>query len=277
MVNQRRCLAQWSLLWTLLPALVAFAGGTEKFGAEARFDFRNGQFDNSRLLLVGRGAARLALPTPVGLRTYIPDGVGPDKVGFMPKLVLRGDFEITATFAIQSTNPPDKGHGVGPTIHIVTCSEDAHAATVGRIRRRGEGDVFSAHYAHNPRGNQTGDKEGKRNRDVRFLKTKARTGRLRLTRFGTKLRFLAAEEESEQFRELWEIDFTDADVRQIRVGLDRHGAATSADVVWKDFIIRAHEFPKSARLDWLLYGAGALVSVVVLVGGVSYWRRCRAM
>jgi hypothetical protein len=241
-------------------------------GGEERFDFRGSQFDNARLKILGEGTARLVAPEADGLRVVIPQSAPVEEVGFGPKFGLRGDFEIVATFEIVQISSPKNGYGVGPRIYITTATEDEQAATVARLKRVREGDVFSAHRAR-----YLATEQGERRRDhmTATVPTTAKVGRLGLRRIGTNLQFLATEGEAEMAASIRSVSFTDADVSSVRISLHTGGANTAGDVRWKDVLIRADEFvqPRGSRTAGRLLALGALLAAVVL--GIAGWRSRR--
>lgn len=239
-------------------------------------DFRGISFDNNNLRLFGAGTSQFVKPTKEGLAISAPKDKQVNELGFGPKFTLRGDFEITAGFEITKLDDPDAGYGVGPSLYIATNSPAEDAATVSRLKRVKEGDVFSTHSASNvaqPDGNP------KRQHSVKMFDTTATTGRLRLVRTGKTLRYLVSEGGPEaEFRELKQLEFTDADVTLVRVSLNRNGAATPAEMRWSDFTVTAKAFIGKSQSrasvvasvwPWVAMACG----LVLLVAVVWLWRR----
>jgi len=253
--------------------LLVATDGSNTLGAEYDVDFRGGKFDNQQLRLVGSGAARLVRPGPSGLVIGIPRGAGMSEIGFAPKCVVHGDFEITASYEIVEVSEPDGGYGVGPGIHIATASKAEHAATLSRLRRVKEGDVYGAHVAWFAEGKT---EARKREHRVRVFSTNADSGRLRLVRSGKTLEYLVADGGSETFRRLYQVPFADAKVELVRVALHRNGAQTPAVVLWKEFSLRAERIsglpPPSLAKGWFFWAMIALVGVVMAAGAWYWWR-----
>ena len=254
------------ILWAIPPI------GSGALGAEYEVDFSNSRFDNARLRLMGPGAPTLVRPSPDGLVISMPRGSNADEVGFAPRFSLRGDFEITLQYELLQIAQPKEGYGVGPTVYIITVSEEEDAATVGRMHRVEEGQVHSTHLARTPGG------EGRRHHDVRFFENDTRRGLLRLTRVGDQLRFAASAGGEADFRTLRELRFSTGDVRLVRVALMRNGAGPEipAEVRLKHFSIRADQFPDYSDSRWRLWlGLAVLFGLVGIgIGGVV-WRRKR--
>lgn len=241
-------------------------------GGEERFDFRGSQFDNARLKILGEGTARLVAPEADGLRVVIPQAALVQEAGFGPRVGLRGDFEIIAIFEIIKLASPQSGYGVGPRIYITTATEDEQVATVGRLRRVREGDVFAAHSA---RYVATEPDQRRREHVTATVPTTAKVGRLGLRRTGTNLQYLAIDGEGGIPAEIRSAPFTDADVSSVRISLHRGGGNAAGEVRWKEVVIRADEFvqPRGSRLGGWLLALGALLAAVVLGFGAWHYRR----
>lgn len=256
--------------------MVVLVNGQTSLDAEYRVDFRDGNFDNRQLSLIGAGSSRLIKAGPSGLLIKTPAKIAINEVGFAAKCVVKGDFEITASYEILDLAKPDSGYGVGPCMHVLTESKAEHAATLSRLQRVKEGDVYAAHSAWYADA-ENGPRE--REHRVRLFDTKADSGKLRMVRSGTKLQYLVADERSEEFRQVDQVEFTDADVELIRISLNRNGAQSDATVLWKDFSIRAKEISDLPRrrpglgvLFWMISG----LVVVCAAFGTWYRRRARS-
>lgn len=265
------------MLITNILLMLAAANGPAGLDAEYQIDFRDGKFDNQQLQLIAPGMTRLVAPGPSGLTFTVPERIAINEVGFTTKCLVKGDFEITASYEILELAEPDAGYGVGPGIHIVTTSKSEHVATLSRRKRVKEGDVYVAYAAWwlDVRGR---DREPKQ--QVRLFDTKVDSGKLRLVRSGKMLRYLVADEENEVFRLLHQIEFTDADLEQVRILIDRSGAQSTATVLWKDFTLRAEEISdlprRSSGRGLLLWAMVGLVGVAAAFG-TWYWQRAKCM
>lgn len=235
---------------------------------EVRFDFRGSQFDNAQLKLLDPGTSWLVVPEADGLRVVMPQAARVDEVGFGPRAGLRGDFEIAAAFEIIKLSSPATGYGIGPRIHITTATEDEQAATVARLRRVRERDIFSAHSA---RYVATERDPRERKHATATVPTSALAGKLVLRRTGTNLQYMAIDGEGEIPAEIRSAPFTDADVSSVRISLHRGGASTAGEVRWKEVVLRADEFvpPRGGRRGRWLLALGGLLTAVLL--GISGW------
>lgn len=244
-------------------------------GEEQRFDFRESRFDNARLRLLGEGIAELLVPERDGLRVTIPQGAAVEEVGFAPRFGLRGDFEIIVTVEVIDLPTPTSGYGVGPRIYIAAATEDEQAATVARLRRIREGDVFSA---HNARYLATKDGGRERKHKIFFVPAAGKVARIGLRRTGTKLQYLASEGDGAIPVEISSWTFTAADVPSVRISLHGHGAAAAGEVRWNDVVIRADEFvrPRTSHGAGRVLALGALLASIAVGIGVWRYRRRRA-
>ena len=232
-------------------------------------DFRTTQFDNDDLRLFGAGTSQFVKPTKEGLAISAPQDKQVKELGFGPRFTIRGDFEITAGFEMTRLDDPDAGYGVGPSLYIATNSPAEDAATVSRLKRIKEGDVFSTRLATSIP--QPGGKP-KRDHSVKLFDTTAKAGRLRLVREGKTLRYLVSDAEPDAvFRELKQIEFTDADVTLVRVALNRNGAATPAEMRWLDFSVtakalvgRSQPKPVGVAWPWVALVLGSVLLAVVV-------------
>ncbi len=242
--------------------LTAAAWATER---EFKQNFRDSGFDFQRLQLIGVNAQRHVTPEPGGLRMVLPGNKKVPLVGVATRFRVRGDFEITAEFVINQVGKPSAGYGVGATIYLLADTEEKEAASMGRLHRIKEGDVFAAMHGSTPSG-------GKRLHNVKFFPTKAKSGKLRIARTNSILHYLYAEEHSPDFQELFQTQFTNADIIQVRLGADSGGAASALDMFWKSLSVYAQGFPNLDEVQswsWL-YILGFILAVGFL-GAVGVW------
>jgi len=213
-----------------------------KLTAQRRFDFRNSQFDRNLLRFNDAEAEQYIKATPDGLLVSVPAGKPREEAGIVPKLTVRGDFEITASFEIRELARPDAGYGVGPQIWVSAAGKEEEAVSLSRRLRVKEGDGYTVHRAFFKEG-----ADGrKREQTARMYATKARAGQLRLVRFGDVLRYLVVDAENKEFRQLGQIHFSTADIKMIDIALKLQGASTAATILWQDFTIRAEGLEEKA-------------------------------
>jgi len=170
-----------------------------------------------------------------GLRFTIPEGGEIGYCGVAPKIVVKGDFQITAGFTIRDLPRPKQGYGAGLKIHIEDSRKDQ--AAIQRLNRQREGHVFLAYRGELQR-------DGTREHLVANRKTEATSGWLRLRRDGTTLRYLVAEAGSDHFTQICESEYPADDVVTLHFAVQTGGAATGVDVVWTYLDVQAEKLPK---------------------------------
>ncbi|MEN6495583.1 MAG: DUF1583 domain-containing protein [Thermoguttaceae bacterium] len=255
-----------------LLSIVTVAMGADSYTDEYRFDFRNGQFDNRSLELMGVGAARMVKSTAKGVQLAIPSNAKADEVGLSPRMRIQGDFEIRASFEIVDVEAPKAGYGIGPSLYLATDTKEAMAATLSRVKRVKDGEAFVAHSAVNRDSGGT----PKRQHRARKINATSKSGTLCLIRSGNRLQYLAGEGETGALRQVDSVDFTDADVRQVLVRLVRNGDRTGATIVWKTLEIRAERLVKvgeQGSRSVLAWVSGLMLLLAATTAAGWYWLR----
>lgn len=260
----------------LLAIVAAFAWrlvGTSRESADApamlddRFtqDFREQFSPQAFELIGGKPPLRFWKVEPEGLRLTLEKGSDLNYCAVIPRIVVKGDFEITAGFTILDLPKPTKGFGAGVLISVE--DEQGERASVQRLHRQREGPSFSAYrgrmkedgtYDHSPTIQPVGMDGGK-------------SGWLRLRRQGSEVLYDVGDPEGQHFTQIREQDFPAGDVAKLRLAVQTGGSPTRVDVVWTHLDVRAEELarlyepPKPSRI-WrrLLVGLVA----VLLAGAV---------
>jgi hypothetical protein len=237
-------------------------------------DFRGAKFPRALLKYSGVNADNFVQREPEGLRIRIPALEKPiPQVGIALNPIVDGDFEITVQYAILWAGKPDAGYGLGVNLAIAAETPTKDVAVLAR-RVNLNGKVV---YAHN---RAFTPKDGDTENDVRFTRTEASRGRLRMTRTGSELVFSAAEEESNEFKQLRQVTFVAAPLKSVRVVADQGKSHQEIDVMLERLQIRsgalASTMPPPATGSggwvwiWVLLAGGLLVG-----SGVGYvvWQR----
>ncbi len=204
--------------------------------AAARFewDFRQGIDDQNMQLIGGAAQPDLCMATPEGLRFVIPPGQ--DKIihgGLKLPFRVQGDFQVTVGYTIFSLPKAEPGYMAG--LKVAVWDVDGQWASIERQHLHDLGETYMLHRAH---------KEGDRYRhEAEFTPAGAASGKLRLQRSGSTLRFAVAEGESDEFVELRTMEFTSDDLADVRLAAQTEGSTTGIDVAWKDVEIRADPAP----------------------------------
>lgn len=258
-----------------LAGILWVAGGVGLCGAgemldRVGLDFR-GQYDPMMFKLVGGGTPeRNCRIEKRGLRCSIAaSDTEVSYCGLQARFVVRGDFELTGSYAILKLPEPPGGHGAGLKISIKDAAGEG--ASLQRLNMRGPGNGYSAHRAV-----LQGD--GKPKHRSKLTATGATSGRLRLARAGATLVYLAAEGDSAEFVELHREEFGSGDLTQVAFAAQTGEAATDVDIVWTglevraDELVRLHEY--AGRGDWRGAVLAVLLAGVVILGAaIVWWRR----
>jgi hypothetical protein len=234
--------------------------------AEVGQDFRGKPYDARLFLTTGPGVATALRYDSQGLRIVLPPEHGKKPpVGLVFKTGVKGDFEITMEFEVVDVREPKGSKGGGPSLYLTMASPTQKAATTGWQLRPDGSAVFYAHRAATPIG-------GRREHRAKATPAKGRSGKLRFTRTGSTLAYLAAEGKSDSFREIDQFEIGAEDVNTVRVAADNGGSPTLVDVrinsvkVVADALGDTTPLPPSSRWWPLWLGAG-----VVLAAGGAYW------
>lgn len=252
--------------------LLSASMGTDPLGEEIRQNFSGGAVSETLFRRVGPGPMRFMKTHPTGLRVTLPGDVAVPPVGVASRLAVHGDFEITATYQILKLGKPSGGHGAGVRLWIGMASPAAAAATLGRIVRPQDGDVYLTDHGFKA-------PDGKRAHQELDLSTSAKAGKLRLTRSGSTLVYLAADGLGSEFQELRREKFGSAPLHGVRIAADTGGAPVEVDVLLVDFEIRARELsaspPSERQAGGPVWGVGLAISAALALGAFLYWRRRR--
>lgn len=271
----RRSLLRLACLACILTTAASSAG--ELLSDSFQIDFRNKHFDNLNLAPIDTSSKKLILPSVKGLKMRKAAKVSTPVVGIGTRFGIRGDFQISGTFEVESWKKPKGGYGLGPSLYIVIDDDQQTSALIGRLCRPKEGHVISTSCSTSV--------DEKRQHNVQLHNTSINKGSLRLSRSGNELTFSVDESNDGYFKELWKTEATDGDIRMVRLGLQQSDVETPAEVTWKDLKIEAEELlnmpsdlsegeqmhritynpvehPKRIPLFWSFLSAGLLAGVV---------------
>jgi predicted RNA-binding Zn-ribbon protein involved in translation (DUF1610 family) len=278
--------------WVLVAlALVVGAGAThgqepdKKYAKEVAWSLKGEPANRPPLTLMGPDAEQCVRFEPAGLRIVLPNGHPPARpvIGLRVPLEIKGDFEITMSFAIlQEPRPADTGFGTRITLSVHTSVNKA--AAISRMMHADGRTIFATWSSQQPDDN----KDLKR---IHFFPTEAKTGQLRMARAGSVLSYYASKDAEADFAFLQKYPFGADDVSEIEIVGHTGGAKAALDVRVADLRIRAAALPTLPRPDapsaepnasprgWLM-AASLLALIVVLalatsLGAWLYWRRRR--
>jgi serine/threonine protein kinase len=227
--------------------------------------------------LRGPNAERCVQFEPDGLRITLPDGYPKLRpmVGVSAPLAVKGDFEITVDYDIL--HEPAEADGVHPAMKVwlmaVVDNFQDNPAVMGRIISK-EGEprytMWQTVWNYEARDNHTSAKQ---------LPTQAKSGRLRLVRTGSDLRYYAAEGPDGEFALLQEFPFTDEDLKSVRILCSTGGPKSSVDVRVANLRVRTSSAAAGeAPVDVTSGVLAGLATLIMLAGGggiglVAYRRR----
>lgn len=266
---------------------VGTSAEVHEYSQEYSRNFQSDGFDNRSLALIGKGATSLIQQTEEGVLISVPAGPKVKSVGFAPRFVIQGDFEITVGYEIKAWDRPKEGYWIGPTLYISTEGEGDPAAELGRLHTAGDKDVHST-FAR-------AFIDGSRQKSVRKFPAKTMRGQLRMRRQGDALSFeVRGDWLDEPFKVLRTTDFNTEDIRLVRVAIKRNDHAAGIRAVLHSLRIRADELPQlpseqaaseqlyrpmyhppPRRSSWVWATAFTTGAVLVMLGGVAWFIRRR--
>jgi hypothetical protein len=259
------------ILFVMLCGTVSSAAAAEHF--TQRF---NADPINPRLLkFSGRNAQKAIKQTDRGLLVKLPvdKAEGGKQAGVETTFLVDGDFEITVGYEFVEVAAPEKGYGAGVVLRVRKADGSEGHVGFGRIIQHTGAKLFTTHLRSYVRGEARDDRK--------FFVAEADQGQLRLVRTGSQLSFLAAEADSEEFRELRAIEFGVDPLQSVQLLADSGGSEQPMSIRLTHLSIRAERFPfglppAKQRSFWRTWAFWSLVGVFVLIGcGVWSWRRRR--
>jgi ribosomal protein S27E len=169
-------------------------------------DFRGKRPLLSSFELVGPDLDAVVKPEEGGLRITLPGTWNTNRfVEVAATFVLSGDFEVTGTYELLTTEKPVKPYGV--SLNVGNNPAKERVAWVGRWMRPNNGSVFHS---------ECWDKPNKFFQ-TRSKPTQATTGQLRIVRVGPKVTCLASEGPGKEFSKINEMEkFGADDVQRLR-------------------------------------------------------------
>ena len=283
-----------------VPVLVAALALTETARSDdIQVDFRNGNFDNLALTLMGESAENLVKPSQRGLLVHIPRKLrDPVPIGFAPRgVALQGDFEILVEYELVRYDRPPSGDWVAagimvnfwdPVNRVMTVERmfgpdgDNHFTSdilvggdlavqmasmrVGEFRRGGGDRVTSNTTLVRDRAGRLASSR---------VPTSARAGKLRLERSGSTVRAFYTDG-SNSFRLLRTEDMGTGTAMITQIGADTSSKEYGIDVLFKiiDVTTEALIDVTPKQVDSSSWSALLLLSVGALclaLAGAAAW------
>lgn len=226
-----------SLILVLAPACWFPLGeiGSDPAEMKARFhqDLRRVDLAGPHLMPVNKEVES----GPGGVRVLI--AAGREKAppaGLALSTTIRGDFEITTQFEILKADVPATGFGVGVSLYAQAASDAKNAVSLARRVLPGGQTVFVTERA-------TGGFDGNEQHRLNNFPTSAMAGKLRLKRTGPIVRYQVAENDSNDFVELDQVDMGTDDIQFVQIGGHTGDSNAGLDLRLLDFIALARELP----------------------------------
>jgi hypothetical protein len=202
--------------------------------------FHEKQFNNESWELWGKNTDEYVRKEKEGLRITLPAANGPaTPVGIVLRYKVRGDFEFEASIETIKVPAPPARLAAGIQVYLKIESPPRPGFFVGKMHDRIQGPVLHAGViADLAEGRRAGAFERK-------IETKPAEGesRIRLTRRGSKVEFLAREAESRTFTTIGSLDVSDDDISFFRLAAEPgERPDTPVDVRILSCSIQAREF-----------------------------------
>jgi hypothetical protein len=235
---------------------------------EIREDFTGGDFDHSRWALANTSVAVTKIGFSRGrIRLVVPPG--PDMrplVGLSSRFGLEGDFDVVVDYVIHSLPKPAK-EWVNVSIFI---NGPGGMAAMTRTNNAASGHGYSTWFQP-PAGS-------KAQVQASGTPTEDKTGRLRLARVGTELRF-SASAAGQPFHQLAAVEYGDRAVETLAFQVLAPALKAPVDVEFHNITVKADRLtglvyvPPSTYgpLPWI--GGGLVVVAVALLWWWSTRRR----
>jgi hypothetical protein len=199
--------------------------------ATFRQDFRSANPDNPLLRVIGEGVRW----EPEGVRIVLPAGREMPAAGLVAEFRVRGDFEITVSYAILNADRPATGFGVGANLYARI---DPNANDAVSLARRVLTDGTTVFLS-----DRLLPVAGEVRHRVKTVPSTSPAGKLRLRRTGSLVQFLTAEGDDPEFRRVDETEFGTADLCYLQFGGNTGGSRAGLDLRLLDFTVRAEELP----------------------------------
>jgi serine/threonine-protein kinase len=175
---------------------------------------------------------------PQGLRVTIPpQKQGQGAIGLMYPSHIQGDCDIMFSYELLNVDDPAQGWAAGASIWFMTATGTQEAVLIGNLHKPG-GQFFACQR-------MTKDAAGKRVYDTLepVEPTRVKAGRLRLVRRGTTVKYLVAEDDKPEFRELHKTELGPEEITLVKFGAESARAGSPVVVRFRELEIRALQFP----------------------------------
>jgi serine/threonine protein kinase len=275
------------LSWLLATRFVAGNAAEKqppsKHFQEYRLSLKDDFASNPGIEPAGPNAQKCVRFETEGLRITLPRGWDAERenTGVNLNVAIKGDFEITLSYEIlQEPTPREAGNQ--QTRITLGVQLEKEGSTLGTISRRVQAKGATQHVAWMMFPDEA---TGQRKQMGKGFATRAKSGRLRLSRTGSVLSYLVAEGSDNEFTLLQEYPFDSENVDHIHVAGSTGNARCSLDVRVSDLHIRAESLgeksatatPLSRNKGWLTTAGivGMVLTLSLCVVTCLYLRRQR--
>ena len=219
------------------------SGLKDRFTLDFREDFETQAVE--LVLLMRSGTDKTTRPSPVeqfsvepaGVRVTIPNGSTAGYCAGDLRILLRGDFQVTARYTILNLQQPEGGHGTGVGISV----QETGGERAALERKIG---MPNRHAFLGVRGERQ-EKGGYRYRvQSHDTSSEALSGWMRLVRMGSRIRYQIAGPHTERFVQIHEADFPSGEVIKVLFKAQTGGSPTAVDVVWSYYDVQAEQIVK---------------------------------
>lgn len=227
----------------LFMAMPAFVLAQPPAGNHYYQDFRKKAELIDELKYFGADMDEISKKEDAGLRvTLTAKREWKGAVGIQTTIPLTGDFEITAGYEILAIERPQLGSpGVGVALNLANEPDLQNFAKLGRFHLFKYGNVHLAEAWH---------RDLPKDNPLRVWKqgpTEAKSGRIRLKRESEIMRFLYADGQDPEFRELDSREFNERDIKLVRLLVTNNASPALIDARLVDLRIRTGMGPNQAN------------------------------
>jgi hypothetical protein len=202
----------------------------DRFTQDFRQDVQTQAFE----LMGGSPADQYYSFEPAGLRVTVPDGCPDSYFAVTPRIIIKGDFLITARYTILNWEPPTSGFGT--IVGLMVVDGEGERAAVERRQCVRQGHVFCSYRGRPKPG-------GGHMHATEFRETSgdALSGWLRLRRVGGKIRYQIASHHSDRFVQVHEEEYPGDGSAKLRLVVQTGGSPIAVDTVWSYVDVQADE------------------------------------
>jgi RNA polymerase sigma factor (sigma-70 family) len=201
--------------------------------------FRGGAFDGEFFEWSGPTPEKYIRLENEGLRITVPaENVPGMPVGVKVRPVVRGDFELEASFEFLQVAQPPAGSVGGVTVYFFMDDDEWHGVWFGKLIDGKRGPVLVM-------GQRVGKREERITKFADAVPASGEMGivRLRVVREGTSFSLSAAEGETGEYQPIQTLQISPEDLRIVRFAADwGDNPAVALDVRLLDFAMTADEF-----------------------------------